>query len=398
MAWAEQSGDDSWRVRYRRDDGSIGSIPGFPTEKAAAAHAADLESDQRRGTWIDPTAGQITIATWIPDWIATLDIDVRTEENYRSQLRCHILPHWGATAFTEITNLKYHAWTKQLRASGLAAATVTSITKLFCLIIGDAVAEKLLPANPIQPRKRGRRRHSARRPEKIWAEPHHVLAIADRIASHYGIAGALLILVAAWTGARWGELTGLHRHNVVLNDDNTGWITIDPDTGALHESAGGQLWLGPPKTDASIRTITLPPFLVALLRRHLAQHPHQHVFLTADGHWHRRSNFARRALRPTADGTTHLPRPEVRLEPIRRGLTFHGLRHSHKTWLIDDGIPEIAQALRLGHVMADKVQETYSHVATTVEHRLLEALQIRWEKACADSTTPTDQTTWRHTA
>lgn len=30
--------------------------------------------------------------------------------------------------------------------------------------------------------------------------------------------------------------------------------------------------------------------------------------------------------------------------------------------------------------------------------RLLDALQIRWEKACADSTTPVDQTTWRHAA
>jgi hypothetical protein len=32
--------------------------------------------------------------------------------------------------------------------------------------------------------------------------------------------------------------------------------------------------------------------------------------------------------------------------------------------MIDDGVPEIAQALRLGHVLQDKVQETYSHVAT----------------------------------
>jgi integrase len=28
---------------------------------------------------------------------------------------------------------------------------------------------------------------------------------------------------------------------------------------------------------------------------------------------------------------------------IRPGLTFHGLRHSHKTWLIAGGAPEIAR-------------------------------------------------------
>ncbi|GGN30127.1 hypothetical protein GCM10011609_87680 [Lentzea pudingi] len=42
--------------------------------------------------------------------------------------------------------------------------------------------------------------------------------------------------------------------------------------------------------------------------------------------------------------------------------------------MIDDGIPEIAQSLRLGHVMPDKIQETYSHVAASVEARLLQRL------------------------
>jgi hypothetical protein len=35
MAWAEKRGKNSWRVRYTKDDGTLGSIPGFPTKKAA---------------------------------------------------------------------------------------------------------------------------------------------------------------------------------------------------------------------------------------------------------------------------------------------------------------------------------------------------------------------------
>jgi integrase len=83
---------------------------------------------------------------------------------------------------------------------------------------------------------------------------------------------------------------------------------------------------------------------------------------------------------------------------VKPGLHFDGLRHSHKTWMIDDGVPEIAQALRLGHVLQDKVQETYSHVAVAVEQRLLDGLQTRWEKAVASSTTPSDQCLWRSVA
>jgi integrase len=80
---------------------------------------------------------------------------------------------------------------------------------------------------------------------------------------------------------------------------------------------------------------------------------------------------------------------------IKPGLTFHGLRHSHKTWMIADGIPEIAQSRRLGHILHDKIQETYSHVATEVEHRLLQSLQDRWEKAVANSPTVTGSSAWR---
>ena len=90
----------------------------------------------------------------------------------------------------------------------------------------------------------------------------------------------LLMITAAWTGARWGELTGLHRANTHLHPDGTGHLLIDPRVGALHE-VDGQLFLGPPKTAESARTIALPPFLVALLRQHLHSHRHPHVFVTA---------------------------------------------------------------------------------------------------------------------
>jgi integrase len=75
----------------------------------------------------------------------------------------------------------------------------------------------------------------------------------------------LLIVTAAWTGTRWGEIAGLQRDNTHLDD---GVIVIDRHAGGLHES-GTRMWLGPPKTEALVRVITLPPFLIDLLREHL---------------------------------------------------------------------------------------------------------------------------------
>jgi integrase len=397
MAWVEQSGAGTWRVRYRREDGTIGATPGFPTKTAATAHAADMETEQRQGTWIDPAAGKTLLTDWTTDWIQALDVDPRTEENYRSILRRHIQPRWGQTALSDISSLAAHAWAKQLRETGLSPVTVAGIMKLLSMLLADAADERLIPANPIRPRRRGRRRHTTRTPEKVWAEPAEALAVADQIATHYHPAGAILVVTAAWTGARWGELVGLQQHNLHLYDDDTGHLLIHPDTGALHETCDGRLWLGPPKTAESARTITLPPFLVQLLRTHLTNHTHPHVFTTPGGELHRRSNFARRAMRPAADGTPTNTRAHTPLQPVKPGLTFHGLRHSHKTWMIADGIPEIAQSLRLGHTLPDKIQQTYSHVATEVETRLLHTLQTRWEKALTNTDTSLD-TDWRSTA
>ncbi len=47
----------------------------------------------------------------------------------------------------------------------------------------------------------------------------------------------------------------------------------------------------------------LPPFLVALLREHLARHRYEFVFTTPSGTWLWRSTFLRRAFRPAADGS-----------------------------------------------------------------------------------------------
>jgi hypothetical protein len=92
MAWIEQTGARSWRVRYPRKSGGYGSQSGFASRKAAQDYADDLESDRRNGRWIDPDGAKTTAAAWAARWIDTLDVETRTEENYRAYLHNHILP------------------------------------------------------------------------------------------------------------------------------------------------------------------------------------------------------------------------------------------------------------------------------------------------------------------
>ena len=67
MAWPERTGIHSWRVRYRRGVGTE-SISGFSSEDAARSYISDMDTDRRRGTWIDPADGNTTLVTWVEHW------------------------------------------------------------------------------------------------------------------------------------------------------------------------------------------------------------------------------------------------------------------------------------------------------------------------------------------
>jgi integrase len=168
---------------------------------------------------------------------------------------------------------------------------------------------------------------------------------------------------------RWGELVGLARSNLDLA---AGIIHIDPLVGALHEVAG-HLSLGPPKTADSARDVHLPPFLTQLLRQVVTGHDHEMVFTGARGGYLRRSAYNRRVWTPAVSGDH-----DRGLPPVIVGMHFHDLRHTHKTWLIEDDIPEIAQAKRLGHRIPG-VRGIYSHVTPAMRQRITDALQARWD-------------------
>lgn len=66
--------------------------------------------------------------------------------------------------------------------------------------------------------------------------------------------------------------------------------------------------------------------------------------------------------------------------PIARGLTPHGLRHTHKTLMEELGLPAKLMDERMGHEDGS-VQARYSHVTPVMRARLLEGLTELWEAA-----------------
>src|SRR4051812_37123645 len=142
-----------------------------------------------------------------------------------------------------------------------------SASSLFNLLLREAVADQRIGHNP----GHGVRVTTRRPAERPTATAAQINTIAGRIGRR---SDQILVVTAAYTGMRWGELAGLARANTRLGD---GLIRIDPKAGALHE-VQGRFSLGPPKTASSARDVHLPPFLIHLLQDQLDSHDHELVF------------------------------------------------------------------------------------------------------------------------
>src|SRR5689334_641929 len=111
MAWVEKHGS-GFRVRYRLPDGSVPSETGFVTHRAAADRAADVESEQRTGAFVDPRLAQTCVGEWVRRWSDAHDVGLGTWAKYDSHLRNHILPRFGEVELGEIGRMTVKAWVK----------------------------------------------------------------------------------------------------------------------------------------------------------------------------------------------------------------------------------------------------------------------------------------------
>jgi hypothetical protein len=105
MSFVEKSGKNSWRVRYPKDDGTLGSLTGFPTKAAAQNKATEIDTDRRRGTFLDPNAGRLTLNEWATTWFDSIDVAPNTAAQYHSLTRNHILPRWGTVNLNDISTI-----------------------------------------------------------------------------------------------------------------------------------------------------------------------------------------------------------------------------------------------------------------------------------------------------
>lgn len=398
MAYAEKRGWDPvarkarWRGRYKLPNGDWGSVSRdendqpFYTKTAARDYAAGLETDVRRKAFINPRDGRITVNDWAEQWIESIDVGPLTEKEYRLRLKNQVLPHWGKTPVGELSTVAISTWEKALRAR-VSKNYADGVLSVFRTMLDDAVAEKIRADNPVASRRSRRRGKFKPKPkdERVIATSRQVLLIARNALRMRGLNEYAIVLTSAYTGLRIGELAGVHRDQVQLNDDGTG--------ARLHAVQQAQYVNGVftqigPKYDSG-RGLIIPPFLAALLDDVMATHPESEWVFTAPkgGRLLRGGEWYANTWRPIVEGRAPLPvrrgaKARSGVHPVLgvEGLRPHGLRHSHKVWLDEDGHPRVAVEERMGHELQG-VEGTYSHTTLAMELKIAESLQTRWEQS-----------------
>ena len=165
--------------------------------------------------------------------------------------------------------------------------------------------------------------------------------------------------LAAGTGLRQGEVFGLTVANVDFPRRRLEVVQ------QLVTVQGRAPFLGPPKTDASYRTVPLPDVVLHALVAHLADYPAGRddlVFTNDRGEPINRTRFSDVWRRVVADAA------------VPAGTGFHALRHYYASLLIRHGeLVKVVQS-RLGHASAAETLDTYSHLWPDSEDRTRQAI------------------------
>ncbi len=315
-----------YQARYQGPDGIDRPAPHtFATKRDADDWLAERQAEIRRNEWVDPDAGAVNFGEYAARWVDERGLMPTTDELYRRLLRLHLLPTFGDKDLDEITAPAVRTWrAERLQATG--STTVAKSYRLLKAILQTAVEDELIRRNPC--RIKGAGQESA--PERPTATVEQVFAMADAVGPRW----RLLVLLGAFATLRPEELAELRKDDVDLD---TGTLRI---TLASPELTSGRRVTGPTKSDAGRRTLILPSFLHADLRRHVEwfaqKEPNGLLFVGPEGGLFRRSSFGR---------IWRKARVKVGL-PV--GFRFYDLRHTGNTLAAESGASLKDLMVRMG--------------------------------------------------
>ncbi|WP_246003093.1 site-specific integrase [Nocardia tenerifensis] len=249
----------------------------------------------------------------------------RTRTLYRGYLNNVILPELGDLPLDELTSARVKAWFAKLAPFPTRNANAYSLLRT---IMNHAVDEELIPANPCRIKSAGTKK---RKVEPIALSPSEIRHIASLMPERW----RLLVLVAGFGGLRWGEVTALRRSDLKLTPDDCA-VTVARAVARIKK----EVVIDTPKTEAALRTVSLPPELYQQIKAHIGTYAgagRDGLVFPNDSGEVVHANTVRKQLKKVAE--------KVEMPKLR----FHDFRHSAATLFAEQGATLSEHMAFMGH-------------------------------------------------
>ena len=327
--WVAQI-DTGWRDGKRRLKSCY-----FQTQAAAIEALPELR--KRYGCLDAEELSTATLAEYAGRWltqIALEDIKARTVKSYKQLLNLYVLPTLGRKKLVDVRSQDIRALVRTLYSRSLGRNTVRLARAAVSALYSDAVAEGLIPSNPVLAARAGRRRLTNASDPTASIRPFtdddltRLLSAAD--ADLYP-----LLLISVRAGLRPGEAVALQ------------WADIDfSRRELLIERAVSDRKIGSPKTGKA-RRVDISLELATELRKLQVQREKEKLA----GRWQEMPIWV---FVNSAGGILDQARTSRRFQAIMRraelsGHVLYDLRHTYATQLLARNAPITYVANQMGH-------------------------------------------------
>ena len=309
-------------------------------------------------------AEEYTVTTWLRTWYdlyAKPNIRLATADRYQLMIETYTIPRIGKIKLTKLTSRDLQKLYKDLMESGrvhvgknqspgLSSTTVRSVHLMLHCAFERAVKERLISRNPtddcIAPK--------VQKFERKTLHPEDMKAYLDA-ANARGLFP--MFYLALVSGLRKGELVALL------------WDDLDIENKTIFVSKqyvrnpSGELTLSRPKTETSVRRVSIPQEAVDLLIQEHSKHPdNQYMFPSpATGEMYHPDSVAKLHEKILKDANLeHIP--------------LHSLRHTFATVALQNGIDVKTVSSMLGHYDAGFTLRTYTHATRQVQNQAAETM------------------------
>ena len=288
------------------------------------------------GTWVDPSLELLTFEKYATLWRSTKGgISGKTLGTYDSQLRLHLIPHFGDKPLTAINTALIRKWVSKLAENKTGATTIRQSYRLLRQIMESAFLEERISRNPCA---------GIKLPKIVTAEKRGLSREElTALALECGQYGPLIMFLGS-TGLRIGEALALRVGDV---DKDNSTVTVER---SWTKDATGRSVLGTSTKTGASRVVPIASEILESLGPFFESKSGQDwLFIgprgkVMDYDWLRQRIFM----------------PAVKKLGLT-GVTIHSLRHTCASLLIRLGAPITTVSYILGHASVKMTLDIYGH-------------------------------------